>query len=42
MFDFFLFNHVAMLGKDFGFGVSVHHINLLFYKAVTKMPQSFN
>jgi hypothetical protein len=27
----FLFNHIAILKKNFGFGVSVHHIYWLFY-----------
>jgi hypothetical protein len=36
MFDFFLFNHNAMLRKNFGFGVSVRHINLLFYFTAKK------
>ncbi len=34
MFDFFLFYHVATLRIIFDFGVSVHHIILLFYQAV--------
>jgi hypothetical protein len=38
MFDFFLFNHVAMLRKNFGFGISVRHINLLFYFTVKICP----
>jgi hypothetical protein len=40
MFDFFLFNHNAMLRKNFGFGVSTRHINLLFYFTVKKAPIS--